>query len=58
MLTTGGDTTREQLAANAIASSHDWTMLHEIVDQGVWPQVLWSHADSITTNTDFCSQIG
>ena len=53
-----GDTTREQLAANAIASSHDWTMLHEIVGQGAWPQVLWSHADSLTTNTDFCSQIG
>ena len=42
-----GDTARRDQAAAALATSHDWAMLHEITDQGAWAEAaIWSYADA------------
>lgn len=42
----GDDALRTQ-AADALATSHDWSMLIEIADQGGWSDVVWFHADAV-----------
>lgn len=43
---TGDDATARQ-AADALATSADWTMLDEIADEGGWAQSVWEYADSV-----------
>lgn len=41
------DTDRQDRAAAALATSHEWAMLDEIADQGGWSEVLWRHVDNL-----------
>lgn len=44
--TAAGDTEQAAAAADALATSHDWSILLEMQDQGAYPQVLWEYADA------------
>jgi hypothetical protein len=48
--TSKGNDERAQEAVDAMASSHDWAMLHEMNDEGDWPEVLWELADAMPDN--------
>lgn len=42
-----GDSEQATEAIDAMATSHNWAILHEMTDEGAWPQVLWEYADAI-----------
>lgn len=42
-----GDATAERAAVAALASSHDWPVLHEMIADGGYPEVVWSYADAV-----------
>ncbi|MEV1333723.1 hypothetical protein AB0J20_29590 [Micromonospora costi] len=42
-----GDDAARQRATEALRSSHRWRVLHEMDEQGDWPDVLWEVADDI-----------
>lgn len=42
-----GDDAAAQRAADALLSSHDWKVLHDMNDEGDWPEVFWSIADQV-----------
>jgi hypothetical protein len=45
--TAAGDTEQAAVAADALATSHDWSVLLEMQDQGAYPKVLWEYADGV-----------
>ncbi|MGN9812672.1 hypothetical protein ACTMSW_25390 [Micromonospora sp. BQ11] len=42
-----GDAAALQRAADALRSSHKWTVLHQMNDKGDWPEVFWETADEV-----------
>jgi hypothetical protein len=42
-----GDERAAADASAALASSHDWSILHEMESEGAYPEVLWEFADAI-----------
>ncbi|MEU2610508.1 hypothetical protein ABZ570_02795 [Micromonospora sp. NPDC007271] len=42
-----GDDAALQRAADALRSSHNWKVLHEMNDEGDWPEVFWETADKV-----------
>ncbi|MEN8114643.1 MAG: hypothetical protein ABFS21_09670 [Actinomycetota bacterium] len=45
--TAEGDVKRAEEAAAALATSHDWSILREMQQQGAYPEVLWEYADAV-----------
>ena len=37
-------------AVGALATSHDWRVLHDMQAEGAYPDVLWQYADAAATN--------
>lgn len=42
-----GDDAARQRAADALRSSHKWKVLHEMNDEGDWPEMFWETADKV-----------
>ncbi|MFF4878895.1 hypothetical protein [Micromonospora sp. NPDC000668] len=42
-----GDAAALQRAADALRSSHKWKVLHQMNDEGDWPEVFWETADKV-----------
>ncbi|KKK07220.1 hypothetical protein [Micromonospora sp. HK10] len=42
-----GDEAARRRAADALRSSHNWRVLHEMKDEGDWPEVFWETADKV-----------
>lgn len=42
-----GSQARMAAAADALAASHDWPILHEMNDRGDYPEVVWEYADEV-----------
>ncbi len=42
-----GDTAALQRAADALRGSHEWKVLHQMDEQGDWPEVFWETADQV-----------
>jgi hypothetical protein len=42
-----GDDVAVQRAADALRSSHKWKVLHQMNDEGDWPEVFWENADKV-----------
>ncbi|WP_341720062.1 hypothetical protein QQG74_10295 [Micromonospora sp. FIMYZ51] len=42
-----GDDAARQRAADAMRSSHNWKVLHEMNEEGDWPEVFWEVADEV-----------
>ena len=42
-----GDAAALQRATNALRGSHQWRVLHQMVDQGDWPEAFWEIADKV-----------
>jgi hypothetical protein len=42
-----GDDAARQRAADALRSSHKWKVLHQMKDEGAWPEVFWETADKV-----------
>jgi hypothetical protein len=42
-----GDTATRDEAVAAMKTSHDWRILHEMNEEGDWPEVLWEIADAM-----------
>ncbi|MFI7576112.1 hypothetical protein [Micromonospora sp. NPDC049497] len=42
-----GDDAALRRAADALRSSHKWTVLHQMNDEGDWPEVFWETADKV-----------
>ncbi|MFG2012775.1 hypothetical protein ACGFNF_27295 [Micromonospora sp. NPDC048868] len=42
-----GDDAALQRAGDALRSSHNWRVLHQINDEGDWPEVFWEIADKV-----------
>lgn len=42
-----GDDAALQRAADALRSSHNWRVLHQMNDSGDWPEVFWEIADKV-----------
>ncbi|GGM25722.1 hypothetical protein GCM10011608_08130 [Micromonospora sonchi] len=42
-----GDDAALQRAAEALRSSHKWQALHQMKDEGAWPEVFWKVADEV-----------
>ncbi|MFI6262528.1 hypothetical protein [Micromonospora sp. NPDC051006] len=42
-----GDDAALQRAADALSGSHQWRVLHDMNDQGDWPEVFWEIADKV-----------
>ncbi|MEZ5246644.1 MAG: hypothetical protein R2707_16210 [Acidimicrobiales bacterium] len=45
-----GDTLAAQAAVDAMAASHEWSILEEMSDEGGWPQVFWIVADGLAAD--------
>lgn len=48
--TNNGNAQRQQEAVDAMRTSHDWAILHEMERQGGWPDVIWYYADAIAAD--------
>lgn len=46
------DVTRQQTAADALATSRTWPMLLEVADQGGWSGSVWEWADAVNGGTE------
>jgi hypothetical protein len=46
-----GDAAAVARAADALASSHRWKVLHQMNDAGDWPEVFWEIADKVAAGT-------
>ncbi|WBB68350.1 hypothetical protein [Micromonospora sp. WMMD812] len=44
---TAGDAAALHRAADALRSSHQWKVLHQMNDEGAWPEVFWETADKV-----------
>ncbi|MFE9957567.1 hypothetical protein [Micromonospora sp. NPDC005299] len=42
-----GDDAALRRAADALRSSHNWQVLHQMNDEGDWPEVFWETADKV-----------
>ncbi|MGC5333630.1 hypothetical protein [Micromonospora sp. DT62] len=42
-----GDAAALQRAGDALRSSHNWRVLHQMNDEGDWPEVFWEIADKV-----------
>ncbi|MDH6466409.1 hypothetical protein M2302_006617 [Micromonospora sp. A200] len=42
-----GDDAALRRAADALRSSHKWTVLHQMNDEGDWPEAFWETADKV-----------
>ncbi|KAB1916098.1 hypothetical protein [Micromonospora sp. AMSO31t] len=42
-----GDDAALRRAADALRSSHNWKVLHQMNDEGDWPEVFWETADKV-----------
>ncbi|MDX6397570.1 MAG: hypothetical protein QOJ43_978 [Gaiellaceae bacterium] len=42
-----GDATAAAAAVDALSTSRNWVVLHEMDDEGAYPEVLWEHVDAI-----------
>ncbi|WP_406044611.1 hypothetical protein OG799_09095 [Micromonospora sp. NBC_00898] len=42
-----GDDAALERASDALRSSHKWRVLHQMTDQGAWPEVFWEIADKV-----------
>lgn len=42
-----GDTAARDRASDALRSSHRWQVLHQMNDEGDWPEVFWEVADEV-----------
>ncbi|MFI7426537.1 hypothetical protein ACIBPB_06080 [Micromonospora sp. NPDC049836] len=42
-----GDEAARRRAGEALRSSHNWRVLHEMKDEGDWPEVFWEIADKV-----------
>jgi hypothetical protein len=42
-----GDDAALRRAGDALRSSHRWTVLHQMNDEGDWPEVFWQIADEV-----------
>ncbi|WNM40194.1 hypothetical protein RMN56_02180 [Micromonospora halotolerans] len=42
-----GDDAALRRAADALRSSHNWKVLHQMKDEGDWPEVFWETADKV-----------
>lgn len=45
--TASGDTAAADTAADALAGSHDWQVLHDMNTEGDYPEVVWDFADEV-----------
>ena len=45
-----GDDRGVRQAVGALATSHDWRVLHDMQAEGAYPDVLWQYADAAATN--------
>jgi hypothetical protein len=48
--THAGDNTAARTAADAMATSHGWTILQQMNQDGDYPEVLWEYADAMAAN--------
>lgn len=46
-----GDDAAAREAVDAMGTARDWTILHEMNDQGAWPEVVWTFADAMVDNS-------
>jgi hypothetical protein len=46
-----GDDAAVKRAADALRSSHKWKVLHQMNDEGDWPEVFWEIADKVAAGT-------
>jgi hypothetical protein len=49
--TNDGDDAAAREALDAMSTARDWTVLHEMNDEGDWPEVLWTIADAMVDNS-------
>jgi hypothetical protein len=49
--TNDGDDAAAREAVDAMTTARDWTVLHEMNDEGDWPEVLWAIADAMVDNS-------
>ena len=56
-----GDDAALERAADALRSSHQWQVLHEMDDKGAWPEVFWEIADEVVAGNppaDYAQGLG
>jgi len=49
--TNDGDDAAAREAVDAMSTARDWTVLHEMNDEGDWPEVVWEYADAMVDNS-------
>ncbi|MEV7328193.1 hypothetical protein [Micromonospora sp. NPDC093244] len=47
----GGDDAAVRRAVDALRSSHRWRVLHQMNEDGDWPEVFWEYADEVAAGT-------
>jgi len=49
--TNEGDEASAREAVDAMATARDWTILHDMNQEGDWPEVVWEYADAMADNS-------